>query len=110
MNSNITLKLKDPSLNFEYLVKRSKEILTMAILIAVLQFMTYIAIVAISIIYKWDDYLIEQWTGRVVGFIVLLILIFIEYKYPGKFSQYAGPLLVLAQTGPLLWGHGDSVD
>ena len=103
MNSNITLRIKDPSLNFEYLFKRSKEILAMAILIAILQFITYIAIVIVSIVYKWSDYIVEQsshkevrygfsldkvgeWTGRVVGFFVLIILIIIEYKYPGKYS------------------------
>ena len=86
MNSNITLRIKDPSLNFEYLLKRSKEILAMAILIAILQFITYIAIVIVSIVYKWSDYIVEQWTGRVVGFFVLIILIIIEYKYPGKYS------------------------
>ena len=86
MNSNITLRIKDPSLNFEYLLKRSKEILAMAILIAILQFITYIAIVIVSIVYKWSDYIVEQWTGRVVGFLVLIFLIVIEYKYPGKYS------------------------
>ena len=96
MNSNITLQIKDPSLNFEYLVKRSKEILTMAILVAILQFMTYIVIIVISIVYAWKDYIIEQWTGRIVGFLILIALILVEYKYPGKFSQYAGPILVLA--------------
>ncbi len=86
MNSNITLRIGDPSLNFEYLLKRSKEILAMTILIAILQFMTYFAIVIVSIVYKWSDYIAEQWTGRIVGFIVLIILILVEYKYPGKYS------------------------
>lgn len=86
MNSNITLRIKDPSLNFEYLLIRSKDILAMAILIAILQFMTYIAIAILSIVYKWNDYILEQWTGRIVGLLVIIIVIIIECKYPGKYS------------------------
>ncbi len=59
MESKVTLRIKDPNLRLEYLEKRSKEIITMSGMVASQVIIISFIVVIISIILKWDEYLLE---------------------------------------------------
>lgn len=94
MESNITLRLKDSALRDEYFARRSKEI-KMSILILSLMLFSFVLMIVISIVLKWNEYIVELWTGRIICVIVNASLIFFQHKYPVKMAPYHGPILLL---------------
>ena len=70
MNSNITLTLKDPKLQVEYNMKRSKEILQMSILVQTFVIIANTIVIVLSIVNSWNEYILELWLGRIIGFII----------------------------------------
>jgi hypothetical protein len=76
MESNITLRIKDPNLQVEYYLKRGKEIMSISTLVAGCVIVINIIVAIISVIMKWGDYLLELWLGRIVAIVINLLLIF----------------------------------
>jgi len=108
MESNITLRIKDPKLQIEYYEKRGKEIMTISSLVATCCIAINVVVAIISVILKWDEYVVELWTGRIISIVLNLVLIFFQYKYPLQVTPFHGPCLVVSQLGFFLWGHGDA--
>ncbi len=77
MISSITLTLKDPNLQHEYFQKRAKDIFQMSILVEAIATTIYGIVIILSIINKWNEYILELWLGRIIGYIINLILILI---------------------------------
>jgi hypothetical protein len=77
MESKITLKITDPNLHKEYLEKRSSEIMAMSTLVASLLIFANIIVAIISIVFKWNEYLLELWLGRILGIVINLLLLFL---------------------------------
>ena len=96
MESNLTLKIKDPALRVEYYEKRSKEILSMSSIVAALAILINIITAIFSIVLKWDSYIAELWTGRITAIMFNLALIILQYKYPVRLSPLHGPILVIS--------------
>ena len=96
MESNLTLKIKDPTLRQEYYEKRSKEILSMSSIVAVLAIIINLITATLSIVLKWDKYIAELWTGRIVAIMCNLTLIILQYKYPMRLCPIHGPILVIS--------------
>jgi hypothetical protein len=95
MESNITLRIKDPNLRVEYLEKRSKEIMQMSTFVASLLIFANIIVAIISIAFNWNEYILELWLGRILGILINLLLLLLQYKYPIQMATYHGPILVL---------------
>jgi hypothetical protein len=76
MESNITLQIRDPNLKIEYFEKRSKEIIAMNTLVTALMVISQVVVAIISIVFKWDEYIVELWLGRIIGLAVNLLLLF----------------------------------
>jgi hypothetical protein len=75
MESNITLRIKDPNLRIEYLEKRSKEILQMSTFVASLLIFANIIVAIISIVFNWNEYILELWLGQILGILINLLLL-----------------------------------
>jgi hypothetical protein len=75
MESNITLRIKDPNLRVEYLEKRSKEIMQMSTFVASLLIFANIIVAIISIVFNWNEYILELWLGRILGILINLLLL-----------------------------------
>lgn len=75
MESNITLRIKDPNLRIEYLEKRSKEIMQMSTFVASLLIFANIIVAIISIVFNWNEYILELWLGRILGILINLLLL-----------------------------------
>ena len=82
MKSNITLRIKDPNLHIEYLEKRGKEIMQMSKFVVSLLIFANIIVAIISIVFNWNEYILEMWLGRILGIVINLLLILLQYKYP----------------------------
>ena len=82
MESNITLRIKDPNLRIEYLEKRGKEIMQMSTFVVSLLIFANIIVAIISIVFNWNEYILEMWLGRILGIVINLLLLLLQYKYP----------------------------
>jgi len=108
--STILLRIKDQDLTNEYYLKRSKEILPMSAGISGLQIVSNIVVAIISIVYNWNEYILELWLARIIGIVVNIILVILLYKYPIKMVPLMAGLLELNQLCLLLWKTGHDKD
>ena len=49
----------------------------MSILVESLVTIAYSIVIVLSIINKWNEYILELWLGRIIGFVINLILIIV---------------------------------
>ena len=76
-------------------MKRNKEIIPVSAGVATSQIVLAISIGIVSIIFEWNEYIAELWTGRILGIILQILLVFIGHKFPLKIAPYHGALVVL---------------
>ncbi len=76
MISSITLTIADPELRKEYFEKRGKEIQAMSTIVASLLIFANIIVAIISVVYNWNEYILELWLGRIMAIVGNLLLIF----------------------------------
>lgn len=93
--SNILLRINDEALTKEYYLKRSKEILPLSAGISALQIVSNIIVAIVSIIFNWNEYILELWLGRIIGIVLNIILVILLYKYPIKMTPIMAGLLEL---------------
>lgn len=69
MLSKFTLKIKGEELTKEYIEKRNKEIIPLSSGVAALSIIANLIIAIISVKFKWDEYILELWLGRILGIV-----------------------------------------
>lgn len=95
MISNFLLKINDEALANQYLLKRFKEILPMSAGISAFQILSNTIVTIISIVYNYNEYVLELWLGRIIGVVINIILLIFLYKYPMRMVPLIAALLEL---------------
>ena len=80
--SSFFLRINNKDFTNEYYLKRSKEILPISAGISALQIVSNIIVAIISIVFNWNEYILELWLGRIIGIVLNIILVILLYKYP----------------------------
>ena len=82
----------------------------MSSIVAFLIILINIVSAILSVTMKWGEQMLEIWAGRIVGILIHLLLIALQYKYPVRLSPIHGPILIVSLLGYIIWGNGDSTD
>ncbi|CDW83581.1 multi-sensor hybrid histidine kinase [Stylonychia lemnae] len=95
MNSKITLKIKDPIVRANYLLKRSREILFLSLLVFLIRIVMFAGVIIASFI-KQRPSTPNVFIIASAGLLWHIILMILTYRFPRIFTLIHAPLLAIS--------------